>query len=80
MQKVKIKAYKDKLETMKVMISEEVAKKEKALNEHKRQRESTIKTMKLKLFNLDKDKEELRIQMEKINLLAQTILHQRTEI
>jgi len=36
LQKAKIKAYKDKLENMKIMISEEVAKKEKALADHKR--------------------------------------------
>lgn len=52
LQKAKIKAYKDKIESMKILISDEVAKKEKLVADKKKERETSMKVLKLKLFNL----------------------------
>ena len=80
LQKAKIKAHKEKVEAMKKTISSEISKLEEKIKEKKKQRESELRGSKIKLFNIEKNKEEMKAKIEKYKLLADTILLQREEV
>lgn len=72
--------YTDKVESTKKIITTEISKLETKIKEKKTRWENELKGSKLKLFNLEKEKEQLRINLERYRILGETILMQRQEV
>lgn len=65
---------------MKKTITTEVGKLQSKIADKKKGWENEMKATKLKLFNLEKEKEQLKISLEKYRVLGETILMQRQEV
>ena len=80
LQKAKIKAHKDKIDNLKVLIADEVGKREGKINDIRKSKNSESKGLKSKLLHLEKQQEEIKIKIEQMKILAETILLQREEV
>ena len=61
LQKAKIKAHKDKIDQMKILISQEVSKRESAIAQLKKQKMGESKGLRVKLGQLKKMQEETKL-------------------
>lgn len=80
LQKAKIKNYKDKIDALKVVIDQEVAKRVRDIADIKKAKTAEFKTLKTRLLTLEKEQEEMKIRTEQMKVLAETILMQREEV
>lgn len=69
--------YTDKVELTKKNITADLAKLELKIKEKRSRWENDLKGCNTKYSHLEKEKEELKINLEKYRLLGQTILMQR---
>lgn len=80
LQKAKIKNYKDKIDQIKAVIDEEVAKREAKIADLRKHKTAEAKALKNQLLKLEKQQDEMRIRIEQMKILAETILLQREEV
>lgn len=80
LQKAKIKSYKDKIDTLKIFIDQEVSKRTSEIATIKKTRTAQTKALKARLLQVEKEQEEMKIRTEQMKVLAETILMQREEV
>lgn len=57
LQKAKIKANKDKIDQLKILIDEEVSKRQAKINDAKKDKNGEIRALKLRLAQLERDRD-----------------------
>ena len=77
LQKAKIKNYKDKIDQLKIVINQEVTKRENSVAALKKQKQQEHKGLRTKLTMLERQQEEMKVRVEQLKVLGETILLQR---